>query len=110
MLDYRRVIFNVYVRKCVGTAVTAQQQRVTLGVIPATVGIGCHGNKTAVRILTVTRRNAFADNRRPGVPPDVDHLGTCVSLLAVLGYRNRIKFAYRTLARKNASRIFPCDG
>ena len=47
---------------------------------------------TAISILAVTRGNALGDNRTARIAADVNHLGTGVGLLVVVGGRDRIEF------------------
>ena len=37
----------------------------------------------------------------------MDHLGAGIGLLAIVGHRDRIEFADRSIAREHAARIFP---
>src|SRR5207253_3038886 len=51
----------------------------------------------------------FRSDRRPGILADMEHLGSGIGLLAIVGNRHRIELADRVIAFENAARIFPGD-
>ncbi len=53
------------------------------------------------------RRNSFGNNPATGIVPDMNHLGTGIRLLIIIGNGNRIKFTDRTVSFQNSTGIFP---
>ena len=54
-------------------------------------------------------RDAFRDDGRLGVPSDVNHLGTRVGLLVVVGDGHGIELCHAVVATQDARRVFPRD-
>src|SRR5215469_14495433 len=68
-----------------------------------------HPHETAVSVLPAPGRYSLGEDRRPGVPADMDHFGPGIGLLAVVGDRHRIKLADRVVAFEHTARVFPGD-
>ena len=52
-------------------------------------------------------RNSFRNNRTFCILPDMDHFGSGISLLEIIGKRHGVKFRNRIITKKNATWIFP---
>ena len=92
MLDNRGGIVALDVGEGVSTAFRAYKKTVALGIIPGANRSGIHSHKTPVAILTMPGRDSFADDPAFGSPSDVNHLGSGVSLLVVVGDSHGIEF------------------
>src|SRR5205085_4444634 len=104
-----RGIAHVDVREGVCAAAIADQQRVALRIVARAFGSGRHVNEPAIALLAFARRDALGDDRARRILSEMQHLGAGVGLLAIVGDGNRIEFAYRVVALKNAARVFPGD-
>ena len=91
MLDDSRRVEALDVREGVGAAFRADQQAVTLGIVPRPDRSRIHPHETPVAVLAMAGGNSLADNTALGSPADMDHLGAGVSLLVIVGHGDRIK-------------------
>ena len=64
MLHYGGIIEDIYIGEGVGTAVAAHEQRVTLGVIAASGGIGSHFHQSTIGILGMSGRDTLRHDGR----------------------------------------------
>ena len=55
-------------------------------------------------------RNTLGDNRTLGIFAQMDHLGTCIGLLVVVGHGYRVEFTDRIVASQDTTGILPGDG
>ena len=110
MLNYRRRICTLYVRESMGPAKRAYQEGIALGMVPGALSSRIDPYKAPVAILASTGRNALGDDSTAGITPDMNHLRTRISLLKVIGHRNRIKLRRRIITLKDGRRVFPCNG
>ena len=92
------------------TTITAQKQRITLAVITRILGFLCHTHQSTIRILAFTCTDTFAHNRRTCIFTQMNHLGTGIGLLIVIGYSNRIEFRRRIISTQDTTRILPRNG
>ena len=109
VLDARRSISRLDVGKRVSAALGPEQQRIALRVVAGSVSRGHDLDEAAIRVLAVTSRNAFRDDRATRVAADVNHLRARVGLLIVVGHRHGIELPDRVLAAQDAARILPGD-
>src|SRR5437762_2927770 len=58
----------------------------------------------------MSSRNSLRHDRAAGVLAEVDHLGSGIRLLIVVGQSYRVELAHRVVALQNATGIFPGDG
>ena len=90
-----------------GSAFIAQQQRITLRIIPGILTTFHHLHLAPVGIAAVSGRNPLGNNPTAGIVADVYHLRTRIRLLVVVGYRHRIKFTDGTVPLQYRTGIFP---
>src|SRR5690349_19167175 len=109
MLDLGRRIAYLDIGYGVRAAAVTDQQRVALRVVAGALRPRLHPNEPTIGVLAAPGRNAFRDDRRARIAPDMDHLRAGVGLLPVVGDRYRIEFANRVVAFQNTARIFPGD-
>src|SRR5690606_15974800 len=64
---------------------------------------------SSVRVLRLPGGDTFGHNSRLGIFPDVDHLGTGVCLLIVIGHCNGVELTDGVIAFQYAGRVFPSD-
>ena len=110
MLNDRRFIAVFNIRYGMGAAVSANQQAVTLRIIARIGGIRADADQAAICLVGESGRNTFGDNFGGGVFADVNHFGSGIGLLPIIGYGNGIKLADGIVPLQNARRIFPSDG
>src|SRR3990172_146686 len=110
VLHLRRGVLDLNVRKGVGAAPVADEERVALRVVPRVPGTLLDLHQTPVSVLAVAGGDALGDDGAPGVLPDVDHLGPGVRLLVVVGHRDRVELPDRIISEEDAARILPGDG
>jgi hypothetical protein len=67
-------------------------------------------HETAIGIVRATGGDALGDDPARGILAEVDHLGAAVDLLLSVRDGNRIELATRTVAAKDAGRVFPGNG
>ena len=91
-------------------AFVADQQRIALRIIARPLGPLAHADETAVGILAAPGRNALGNDAAAGIAPYVNHLGTGVGLLTVVGHGDGVELADGIVAREDAARIFPRNG
>ena len=58
----------------------------------------------------MTGRDTLRNNRRLGIPSDMNHLRSRVGLLIIVGNSDGIEFRRTVIATKNARGVFPRDG
>ena len=110
MLEHSRVVVNIHVWEGVGSTVAAQEQRVARTIVAGIVGIGCGTNQTTIGVLAMTCRDTLRDDGTLGVLTHVNHLGTGISLLIVVGNSHAVELCLRVVASQDARRILPSDG
>ncbi len=110
MFDAGSGILHLDIRKGVGRAFVAQQQRVALRVVARAAGALRHLHQPTVCVLAVAGRNALGENRAPGIPAEVGHLGARVGLLVVVGQRHGIELPNRVVALQDHAWVLPGNG
>ena len=93
-----------------GTALVPDEQGIALREIPCVRGTFEDLYASAVGVLPPAGGDALGDDDAARVLPDMDHLCSGVSLLAVVRDRHGIEFADRIVALQDATRILPGDG
>ena len=93
MFNAGAAIASLDIGNCVGTAAVANQQAITLCIVARTRGVRRAFHQASISILAFTGANALTDDAASCVLTDVNHLGSRVCLLAVVGNRNTIEFA-----------------
>ena len=86
-------VASLDIGNCVGTAAVANQQAITLCIVARTRGVRRAFHQASISILAFTGANALTDDAAGCVLTDVNHLGSRVCLLAVVGNRNTIELA-----------------
>src|SRR5215831_6241814 len=109
VLDPGRGVAHFDVRHGIRAAAVTDEQRVALRMVARALGSRLHPHETAVSVLPPPGRYSLREDRRPGVPADMDHFGPGVGLLAVVGDRHRIKLTDRMVAFEHTARVFPGD-
>ena len=104
MLEHGCVVMGIHIWEGMRSTIAAQQQRVAGTVIACIVGIGCGTNQTTIGVLAMTSRNTLRDDGTLGVLTHVNHLGTCIGLLIVVGNSYTIELSYRVVATQDTSR------
>src|SRR5690606_20482177 len=87
----------------------ADQQAVALRVVARAAGTFLDLDQAAIAVLAAPGADALGDDLGFGVASDVDHLGTGVGLLVVMGQRHRMELADRIIATQDATGILPGD-
>ena len=85
MLHDRMIIVHIYIREGVGSALVAEKQRVAAAVVAPANGLGTHLDETAVGILAMSCRDTLTDDCATRIAAEMDHFGTGVGLLVVIG-------------------------
>ena len=91
MLQFGGRLLDFYVWEGMSATLIANQEGVALGVIPSIFSAFENFNLASVCVLRSTGRNAFRDDGAASVLADVNHFGSGIGLLAVIGYCNRIE-------------------
>src|SRR5690606_3958649 len=102
MFDLRLLVANLYVREGMSTALISDQHRITLRVIARPGRCRRNPHQSAVAVIGMACRYAFAHNGAAGIFSEVDHFGAGIRLLVMIGYRYRIEFPNRVLALQDA--------
>ena len=110
MLDGRLRLLRTDVGVCVRSGLVTDQHRIALAVIASALGIGPHLHETAIAVAGAAGTDALAHNRGAGARSDVDHLGTGIGLLAVVGEGHGIELTHRISTLQHATGVFPGDG
>lgn len=97
-------------RESMRSARIAEQQRIALREITGVFGTLKHLNQPTVRVLAFTRRNTFGYDSAFGVFTNVNHLGSSIGLLHIIGQRHRIKLADGVVTFQDNRRVFPSNG
>ena len=91
MLHDSRLIGILNVWESMGSTLVADKEAVALREVTRIVRARKHLHQTAITVLAVSRGNTFADNTASSVPSYMDHLGSCIRLLHVVGHSNGIE-------------------
>ena len=110
MLDLRGGVLHFDVWEGVRSATVAEQERVALRIVACIIGAGIDFDQSSVGVLTVSSRDALADNGAARILSKMDHLGACVGLLLVVGERYGIELADGVVALQDDARVLPGDG
>ncbi len=102
-------VHHLEVRERMSAALIAQKQRVALGVIPGPSGALHDFDEATVAVLSVTRGDPLGDDGAFGVFSNVNHLGSRIRLLVVVGERHRVELPDGVVPDQEAARIFPGD-
>src|ERR1035437_429556 len=105
----RRGVAHFQIGEGVRAALIAEQQRIALRVVARAGGGLQNLDAAAIGVLSVSGRDALADDGGSGVLPDVDHLGAGVGLLPVVGEGDGVELADGIVADQQATGIFPGD-
>ena len=98
---------GIHIWEGMRSAITTQQQGVAGTVVAGIVGIGCGTNQTTIGILAMTSRDTLRDDGTLGVLTHVNHLGTRISLLIVVGNSHTVELSHRVVTTQDAGRILP---
>ena len=107
MLEHGCVVMGIHIWEGMRSTIAAQQQGVAGTVVACIVGIGCGTNQTSIGVLAMTCRDTFRDDGTLGVLTHVNHLGTCIGLLIVVGNSYAVELSYRVVATQDTGRILP---
>ena len=107
MLEHGCVVMGIHVWEGMCSTIAAQQQRVAGTVVACIVGIGCGTNQTTIGVLAMTCRDTLRNDGALGVLTHVNHLGTGISLLIVVGNSYAVELSYRVVATQDTRRILP---
>ena len=107
MLEHGCVVMGIHIWEGMRSTIAAQQQRVAGTIVACIVGIGCGTNQSTIGILAMSCRNTLRDDGTLGVLTHVNHLGTGISLLIVVGNSHTVELSYRVVATQDAGRILP---
>ena len=107
MLEHGCVVMGIHIWEGMRSTIAAQQQRVAGTIVACIVGIGCGTNQSTIGILAMSCRNTLRDDGTLGVLTHVNHLGTSISLLIVVGNSHTVELSYRVVATQDAGRILP---
>ncbi len=88
----------------------AQQQTVALGVIAGIGSFRSNFYQPTVTVLAFTGRYTFGNNNAAGVFAQMNHFGSRIGLLMIVGNGNRVKFSHRIIPRQNTGRVLPGYG
>src|SRR3989440_726102 len=110
VLDARRVVHHLDVRKSVRAAVAADEHRVALRVVARALRARENLDESAVGVVRAARGDSLRDDCRARVLPDVNHLRAGVGLLRVVRQSDRVECEYSSVALKDARRVLPSDG
>ena len=109
MLEHGCVVMGIHIWEGMRSTIATQQQRVAGTVVAGIVGIGCSTNQTTIGVLAMTSRDTLRNDGALGVLTHVNHLGTGISLLIVVGNSYAVELSYRVVATQDAGRILPCN-
>ena len=109
VFDGRCRIRDNHIGESVSTAFIAEQQTVALAVIAGIFRLVTHFDESAVSVLAVTCGDTLGDNTAARVFADMNHLGSCIGLLVVIGHSHRVELRRRVIAAKDTGRVFPSD-
>ena len=98
------------VREGVRTAERTDKQAVTLREVTGSGSARKHTYKTTIAVLAMSCRNSFADDTALRALSDMNHLGSGISLLVIVGHSDRIKLGRRVITFQYGTWIFPCYG
>ena len=107
MLEHGCVVMGIHIWEGMRSTIAAQQQGVAGTVVAGIIGIGCSTNQTTIGVLAMTCRDTFRDDGTLGVLTHVNHLGTGIGLLIVVGNSHAVELSYRVVATQDAGRILP---
>ena len=80
------------------SALFADEKRIALSIVARFLCTRVHSHETAVCVRTLTGTNALRDNRATRIFAEMNHLGSCVSLLMVVCERDGVELADRIIA------------
>ena len=109
MLEHGCVVMGIHIWEGMCSTIAAQQQGVAGTVVARIVGIGRGTNQPSIGVLAMTSRNTLRDDGTLGVLTHVNHLGTRISLLIVVGNSHTVELSYRVITTQDARRILPSD-
>ena len=92
VLDGSRRIGDDHIREGVCATTVAEKQGVALAVVAGIVGVDTHLDESSVGVLAMSGGYTFRNNTRARVTVDMDHLGTRVRLLEIIGDRDGVEF------------------
>ena len=107
MFEHGCIVMGIHIWEGMRSTIATQQQRVAGTVIACIVGIGCGTNQTSIGVLAMTCRDTFRDDGTLGVLTHVNHLGTGISLLIVVGNSHAVELCHRVVATQDTGRILP---
>ena len=107
MLEHGCVVMGIHVWESMRSTIAAQQQGVAGTVVTGIIGIGCSTNQSTIGILAMSCRNTLRNDGTLGVLTHVNHLGTGISLLIVVGNSHTVELSHRVVTTQDAGRILP---
>src|SRR3972149_4685058 len=109
VLHLGRRFLHLDVREGEGGAVGANQEGVALGVVPGVLRAFEDAHLAAIGVPSTACGNPLRDDRRAGVLSEVDHLRSCVRLLAVVRHGDGIELPDRVVPLEDTARVLPRD-
>ena len=107
MLKYSSIVMGIHIWEGMRSTIAAQQQGVAGTVVAGIIGIGCSTNQTTIGVLAMTCRDTLRNDGTLGVLTHVNHLGTGISLLIVVGNSHTVELSHRVITTQDAGRILP---
>ena len=86
MLYDRVVVVHIDVREGVCSAGGTEQEGVARGIVARSVGFLRHAHQSTIGVLALSCGDTLGNNRGTGVGGEVNHLGTCICLLEIVGH------------------------
>ena len=110
VLYFGGVIFHFQIWEGMCAATVAHQQGITLGEVVGIFSFFTHFHQTAVGVVALTGGDTFGDDRTAGIFTQVDHFGTGIRLLAIIGNGYRIELTHGVVPFQDTTWIFPGNG
>ena len=107
MLEHGCVVMGIHIWEGMRSTIAAQQQGVAGTVVAGIIGIGCSTNQTTIGVLAMTSGDTLRNDGTLGVLTHVNHLGTGIGLLIVVGNSYAVELCHRVIATQDAGRILP---
>ena len=85
MLHLSRWLPDFHVREGMGSTLVTNQKRIALGIVAGILGTLEYLDEAPIGILRLTGRYALGNDRTAGILADMDHLGSSISLLIIIG-------------------------
>ena len=87
------IVVNIHIWERVSPTFATKQQGIATAVIARSIGCGSHFDEPSISILAFACANAFRDDCASSVLADMNHLGSRVGLLIVVGNGDTIELS-----------------